>query len=569
MRRIYIALAILALFFQAFGCSKRESKPVARIGDHVVTIGDLEKTYLSISKSARPKLETPEEKQRFLRDVVHKEVLRMEAEKRGLDKTPEAIQAYQSAIRSAAWQAYYQDKIRAQAKVTEKYLKDLYQRQNHNLRISWILLRSKPLADEVASRIANGEAFETLAKLYSLDPSRDFGGDYGARPLGIMPDQVQQKIYSMNVGEIAGPIPYDDFWVFIRLDSKEPVELASFEEVRKGLESLAQMSLENSIQRKVAAKLRDSYALTINDDVIDLFVRKLQNLRGSGTYDPSALPDFSDEERDRILARFKGGEWKLGTFVDRLAGQAGASIFPERFDVETVKSVVTDLVTSEIWSLALGAEGYEKRDDVRKAAEKAREEVAVTMLHDEIVKNVTVSEDTLKDFYERNKEQFKTEPTLQLAIIVVETEEEARQAFNELQAGKDFWVVAKERSKERVSAERGGMLPRQLTLRELEHYPDVHQLVANLKVGQYTEPIRVPTGFAPEGYMILKLVERTEPRILTYEEMKQMLRARITVLEQDRVFGEWLTNLIDQYKVEFYPQVLDQIDFSKLREKKT
>ncbi len=568
MGRNWIFIAILLSLVFVLGCSKREDKPVAKIGDHIITIGDLEKTYLSISKSARPNLTTPEEKQRFLRDVVNKEILRMEAEKRGLDETPEAIQAYQSAMRSAAWQAYYEDNIRSKVKLTDEQLKNLYERQKYNLRISWILLRSKALADEVASRIAKGESFEDLAREYSLDPSRDAGGDYGIKPLGVMPEQVQQKIYSMNVGEVAGPLPYDDFWVFIKLNSKEEAQVQSFEEMRKGLESLARMCQENSIQRKLAAKLRQTYEVTVNDEVVELFVRKLEQLRSSGTYDPSALPDFSDEEKARVLARFKGGEWNLGTLIEKLAGQTGASYFPRRIDVETVKSVVTDLVTAEIWSLDLSSKGYEKREDVKRIADKAREEAAVTQLHDEIVKDVTVSEESLRDFYEKSKEQFKTDLTFRLGIIVVDTEEDAKMAFNELKAGKDFGKVAMERSKERISAEKQGELPRALSARDLEPFPDVQQLVMKMKVGEYSEPIPVPQGFGPEGYMILKLIDRMEPRILTYDEIKNRLRMRVTIMEQDRAFEEWMKRTLDEYKAELYPAALDEIDFSKLKEKK-
>ncbi|MGQ9603364.1 MAG: peptidyl-prolyl cis-trans isomerase [bacterium] len=568
MRRNYTFVVILFSFALVLGCSKYESKPVAKIGDHVITIGDLEKAYLAISKSARPKLTTFEEKHRFLKDVVNKEILRMEAEKRGLNEIPEAIQAYQSALRSRAWQAYYEDNVRSKVNLTAKYLKDLYERQKYNLRISWILLRSKPLADEVASRLANGESFEDLAKIYSLDASRDYGGDYGLRPVGIMPESVQQKIYSMNVGQIAGPIPYDDFWVFIRLDSKVPAEVRSFEDVRSGLESLARMSQENSIQKKLAAKMKEAYEVAIGEEVIQLFVRKLEQLRGPGEYDPAALPDFSDEEKGRVLARFRGGELRLGTFVEKLAGQAGASIFPRRIDAETVKSVVTDLVTSEIWSLDLTAKGYDRREDVKKFADRAREELAVTQLHDEIVKNVSVSEDTLKDFYEKTKEQYKTDMSFQFAIIVVDTEDDARMAINELKGGKDFSTVAMKMSNERISADRGGLIPRYYTERDLEPYPDVLQLVKTLNVGEYSDILRVPQGFGPEGYMILKLVDRKEPRILTYDEIKNMLRTRVTLAEQDRVFGEWMVNILKEYETVLYPDVLDEIDFSRLKEKK-
>jgi len=67
-----------------------------------------------------------------------------------------------------------------------------------------ILLPTRERAQEVLARLQAGEDFSYLAKEYSEDiSSRERGGDVGFFPRGVMPPEVEEVAFSLEVGEVS------------------------------------------------------------------------------------------------------------------------------------------------------------------------------------------------------------------------------------------------------------------------------------------------------------------------------------------------------------------------------
>jgi hypothetical protein len=77
-------------------------------------------------------------------------------------------------------------------------------------------------------------------------------------------------------------------------------------------------------------------------------------------------------------------------------------------------------------------------------------------------------------------------------IIVVPTEHEALQVLKRLQAGEDFWAVAKERSIDPTAANGGDMGP----VDPASLNSSVRAVLSRLKPGQVSDLVKVPTGYA-------------------------------------------------------------------------
>jgi foldase protein PrsA len=67
-----------------------------------------------------------------------------------------------------------------------------------------ILLPTRERAQEVLARLQAGEDFAYLAKEYSEDiSSRERGGDVGFFPRGVMPPEVEEVAFSLEVGAVS------------------------------------------------------------------------------------------------------------------------------------------------------------------------------------------------------------------------------------------------------------------------------------------------------------------------------------------------------------------------------
>ncbi|MFH1313244.1 MAG: peptidylprolyl isomerase [Candidatus Eisenbacteria bacterium] len=565
MRRNVLAGCIIGVVFISLSCGQTDEKVAARIGDEVITVGMLKEEYLAISRDARPDLITIDEKEQFARDVVSKELLYREAKDVGLDRNPDVVELGKSTLRSAAWQVFYEDRIRSQVDLTDDDLQGIFSRQRYSYHIGWIFVRSGALAGDIRARIEKGEDFSKLASIFSIDATRDQGGDIGTRALGTLPAEVEDMLMMMSAGEVSEPIVYSGFYILVKLFDKQPVEQPDFEAARSGLESLARMRKENMLQKDVADELRAKYNLTFKDDVIDMIVAKTRAIYDSEDDPPGEVPEFSDEDLGRTVATFEGGEWKVRDYAERVKAQH--EYFRPAFgtDTEAVTSVITDFITGELWGLEIHTEGYDKDPKAVKAAERAVEERVVTEMHQQLIAGVKVEEDSLLALYETKKADLVSESGADLAVIIVASEDEADQVYDALSTGSGFEDLARENSIDAATAKNGGKIGRTLYQRQLEQFPEIEDLVMTLDTGAYSEPLMVPPGFGPDGYMVLRVLEKIESRPLEFEEVREMLGQTMLQVEQDKAFGGWLREKMDELDVEIYPDALAQIKFVELR----
>ena len=85
-------------------------------------------------------------------------------------------------------------------------------------------------------------------------------------------------------------------------------------------------------------------------------------------------------------------------------------------------------------------------------------------------------------------QQAESQPEVYVGMIVTRSAEDAQAVLNQLKAGMDFGVLAKEKSID-PSSNDGGYVGGQLT-------PALRDAVKGLHSGQFTGIVRVPSGFA-------------------------------------------------------------------------
>ena len=97
---------------------------------------------------------------------------------------------------------------------------------------------AKKQADEVYAQAKGGKDFAALAKQYSQDPgSADKGGDLGWADRQQFVGPFADALFSMNVGEIRGPVKTQFGYHIIRLDEVQAGKTKPLEAVRGELEA--------------------------------------------------------------------------------------------------------------------------------------------------------------------------------------------------------------------------------------------------------------------------------------------------------------------------------------------
>lgn len=99
-----------------------------------------------------------------------------------------------------------------------------------------ILLPTRERAEEVLARLQSGEDFAYLAREYSEDiSSRETGGDMGFFPRGVMPPEVEDVAFSLEVGEVSQIVQSQFGFHVLQVLEREEREIAVevFENLRQ------------------------------------------------------------------------------------------------------------------------------------------------------------------------------------------------------------------------------------------------------------------------------------------------------------------------------------------------
>ena len=167
-----------------------------------------------------------------------------------------------------------------------------------------------------------------------------------------------------------------------------------------------------------------------------------------------------------------------------------------------------------------------------------------------VMKNVTVSEADLKEYYTRNKEKLGVPEQVRARHILFKvdpdaTEDEKKQVkakadaiLKRLKVGEDFEKLARIHSDDQTSKIKGGDLG----------YFSTGQMVPEFEgAAFYTDPGEISDIVETKyGYHIIKVEEHTEARERSFEEMKdyigEQLRQQVVMFKVQRFIAEAVTN---------------------------
>lgn len=251
-----------------------------------------------------------------------------------------------------------------------------------------------------------------------------------------------------------------------------------------------------------------------------------------------------DADAKRVVARVNQVEITYGEFKQRLENleKQRGPIRPEQF-----KDVMRGMIQEEILLQDAVADGMDQEAAVKAMLEQARRQVLIEeLLRRRVLGQSQVTDEEARKMYEDNKHLFSTE-TVRVSHIMVKTEAEAQAILNDLQAGKDFAELAKEKSQDIGSAEKGGDLG---DLRHGQTVPEFEEEAFRLKEGELSPVIKTQYG-----YHILKGGPHASV-VQPFDEVKGQIRKSLLQEKQQEIFKVFMADLEKNAKTEIFEDQL-------------
>ncbi|MCX7628340.1 MAG: peptidyl-prolyl cis-trans isomerase [Methylophilaceae bacterium] len=184
--------------------------------------------------------------------LINNELLIQEAQKSGLDKSPDFLARQEIRSRELLANMFLQDYLKKnpidEAAIKAEYEKFKAAFGDKEYKASHILVKTEQEAKDVIAQLAKGADFAKLAREKSLDSSKDKGGDLGwfalnsmVKPFGDAVSKLQKGLYTTV------PVQTQFGWHVIKLDDTRPAQPPAFDKVKD--------ELRNSLQKQQIAKM--------------------------------------------------------------------------------------------------------------------------------------------------------------------------------------------------------------------------------------------------------------------------------------------------------------------------
>ncbi len=430
----------------------------------------------------------------------------------GLARDPEVVAKVDDARHRLATELFIEKEIDAAVSVGDATLRELYHQGADSVRIKAIVVGSRREAEAVLERLRKGADFAVEAR-GSLDPrGKASGGDLGWQSRGQLDPALAAAAFAAAPGSLAGPVEMKLGFGVAQVLERRVGDEAGFSVKREGLRKFAVEQQRKMARRHYLDKARAAARVTLDEDF----------LRAMGT-----RIDASPQEEQHVLATVKGRELTYGMVLPELLrlsrGREGS-----HFSGASVKIEIANMgIDAFLLEAAALERGYAKSPSVvekLREVERSAIVVAATRLAGTAP---SAGEADLEAYYAQHRADYQRPGSRSCAHIVVSTESEAKKLRERTLRGEAFEALARERSEDRETAQKGGELGSIDDARlEAMARPDAEPALAAALRETPPRAVSAPVR-SRVGWHLLRCADRVPPGPAPFAEVRSSVAARV------------------------------------------
>lgn len=537
----YLWIISLGLGSLALGCGEAPDPMVARVGSHEISAATLRTFVEKLPEGLRLREQADIVRRRYLQDLIDRQLLLLEARKRGLDTTEAARTGVQDAIDTRACNLYRIREITSKVQVSPEEVRSYFSEEGYDRErnLSAILVATRSALDTVLAELKQGRPFAEVAHVRSLDQrSAQRGGELGylgqemASRLHVPPEVFR----TLPLGQVSAPLSAGERWHVVLFTEERA---ADFEKYRQLLESRLFKERMAQAEEEHLEHLEETFQLRLRPGGLKALVEAYHN-RTLDSLVASPKPLYVYDRGEISVGKALGALLKFNLYRGLADSARAAAVLK--------KVVLHPLLLEEA---ARRANIYAE-PEIRQLEETISEDILLELLRQVAVTNgLSVSAEEARQYYDNNPELFYHEEALWVQELLLPTEAEAGQLKEQLERGADFAELA-ERSLRKGAVEQKGRF--HFHPQEKAVYPKLVPAIMAAPVGEITGPVE-----AEGGYSVFRLLGREKNQLEPFETAGR--RARALVLRQRENQG--MDALVQGLRTAYSSQV--EIDESNLR----
>ena len=241
----------------------------------------------------------------------------------------------------------------------------------------------------------------------------------------------------------------------------------------------------------------------------------------------------------KVMATVNGVEI-LESDVDRFIDLMGNRALPYK-NPEGKKQLCEELVKQELIIQDCYNKKLDKSDAFVKEINEIKRSILAKHFLNELFDDISATDEEIREYYEENKNLFKSKYTFKAKHILVESEEKASELKKLCENGEEFEELAKSHSmcpSKEVGGDLGEFTQGQMVL-------EFENACIDAEVGKVTNPVK--TQF---GYHLIKLEEKKDPEQLHMESVKDEIEKSIIKAKEQVAYVKKMDTLMKDSKIE-------------------
>ncbi len=280
MKKLIVLVVIAAMSAFLFSCSKQKTASsgsgyVAKVGSVSITQDDVNRELKVYPEQIQRMFAGPDGMDKFVDELVKKEMLYQEAKKKGFENNPDYQKKVEEFKKITLIGLLLEKEIEEKAKVSDADVKKYYDEhkaemtQGGQIRASHILVKTEDEANKILEQIKKGGDFGKLAKEKSIDKaSGGNGGDVGFFSKGQMVPEFENAASRLKVGEVGGPVKTRFGYHIIKVTGKKEGQIVEFDKIKDMLSQRVTAEKQKAVFDSYIDGLKKSYSVEKNKDAI-------------------------------------------------------------------------------------------------------------------------------------------------------------------------------------------------------------------------------------------------------------------------------------------------------------
>ncbi len=215
----------------------------------------------------------------------------------------------------------------------------------------------------------------------------------------------------------------------------------------------------------------------------------------------------------------------------------------QRFNSKEGFNILSDeLVNQELILQNAKENNFDQEEEFIDRLEEVKNDMLKNYAMHKIFNEVTINDDEVLDYYNKNKDTLFSPTTYTASHILVEDEKEANKILEEIANGLDFAEAAKKYSID-PSKDNGGSLgtfPKGVMVAEFQEGLD------KLSIGEVSKPVK-----SQFGYHLIKLDDKNVNE-QNFEDIKDNVRSTYEMIKRQEKYLELVNDLYKESEVKKY-----------------